>query len=108
MASATRRGVRGDHSGAGTARRHLRSRLPELSSGRRHDHHPRSGVPMRLRVPHLALCTAVLVAGTDVMAQTLVVAQLQVHGNTLTSADAIVRIAGVQEGEPFNEELLAA
>ena len=65
---------------------------------------------MMLGVPPLAVCAvAVFVAsGGAANAQTLVVAQVQVHGNTLTSADEIARIAGLEEGEPFDEELLAA
>ena len=49
----------------------------------------------------------VLLLPWTVAAQAEIVAAVQVHGNTLTSTEEIVRIAGVKVGEPFSDKLLA-
>lgn len=48
-----------------------------------------------------------LLLPSTLSAQPEVIAAIQVHGNTLTPSDEIVRIAGVKIGEPFSETLLS-
>jgi hypothetical protein len=48
-----------------------------------------------------------LLLPSSLAAQPEVVAAVQVHGNTLTPTEDIIRIAGVKVGEPFSEKLMA-
>ncbi|HEY7450709.1 MAG TPA: FtsQ-type POTRA domain-containing protein [Vicinamibacterales bacterium] len=56
-----------------------------------------------------AVCTVVWAswASTGVLAQQDVIAEIHVHGNTVTSTEDILRLSGLTVGDPFREDQLA-
>ena len=58
---------------------------------------------MRSTLTRLIFCAAVVFLSAPASAQQPVIVRIQVHGNTLTPDDEIVKASGLAEGAPFSE-----